>query len=221
MANAATAPVSTALEEQFDDLEQQKDAASLGLWVFLATEVLFFGGLLASYTISRIRYADAFAAASRHTDFLWGTVETGVLLTSSLTMACAVRAARLGGRHRVTALLGATILLGAVFFGIHLHEYRHDYQAHLIPGFGFAFEPVAQAAHAQLFFFLYYVTTLLHLTHLTLGIVVLGVIACINARGRYSRDYYTPIEIAGLYWHFVDVVWVFLYPLFYLIARGG
>lgn len=209
------------LEEQYDDMAQQRAAAGLGIWVFLATEVLFFGGLFASYTISRLRYAAPFAAASRETDVWWGTVETAVLLTSSLTMAWAVRAARLGKRNEVTWLIVATMLLGTAFFAIHVHEYYSDYLAHLIPGIDFHFPQPGLASGAELFFFLYYVMTLLHLLHLTIGVGVLAVVAYLNHRGHYSPEYFTPVEVSGLYWHFVDIVWIFLYPLFYLIARAG
>jgi cytochrome c oxidase subunit 3 len=208
------------LQEQFDDMEQQKDAASLGMWAFLATEVLFFGGLFAAYTITRFRYPEGFAAASGHTDVLWGAVESAVLLTSSFTMTLAVRAVRLGQRRHVTRLLAVTLLLGTVFFAIHMYEYHNDYLQGLIPGVNFTFEQANVAHQAELFFFLYYAMTLLHLTHLTFGILVLGVIALMNARGRFTPDYYTPVEVSGLYWHFVDIVWLFLYPLLYLVSRA-
>ncbi len=213
-------PSSAALREQFDDAEQQEAAATLGIWVFLATEVLFFGALFASYTITRLRLAEAFAAASRETDLFWGTFETGVLLTSSLTMALAVRAARLERRTQVTDWLRATALLGVAFVGIHIYEYRHDFLTGLVPGFGFTFEPAHLAPQAEAFFFLYYGMTLLHLLHVSLGVVVLAVVAHANRLGRFSARYYTPVEVTGLYWHFVDVVWIFLYPLFYLISRA-
>jgi cytochrome c oxidase subunit III len=215
---AAEVLTRNATAEQFDAPGQERAAAGLGMWVFLATEVLFFGAILASYTVLRVRVPDAFAAGSQRTDMFWGTVETAVLLTSSTTMAWAVRAAQLAKRSQVTHLLAATMGLGAVFFAIHVHEYAHDFADKLVPGIRFAYEgPLAGGV--ELFFFLYYVTTLLHLTHLTIGVAVLGVVAMLNHRGRFDRSYYTPVEIAGLYWHFVDIVWIFLFPLFYLVSR--
>jgi cytochrome c oxidase subunit 3 len=215
-----TAPDASALQPQFIDADQQREAASLGIWVFLATEVLFFGGLVASYTIMRLRFSEAFAAASRETSFFWGTFETAVLLTSSLTMAFAVRAAKLGRSGQVASWLGITILLGLAFFGIHIYEYVQDYVEGHVPGFGFEFDPARLEAQASLFFFIYYSATLLHLLHLTLGVALLATIGWMAVRDRFSAEYHTPVEISGLYWHFVDIVWIFLYPMFYLIARN-
>ena len=206
------------IAEQFDSAAQQHAAATLGMWAFLATEVLFFGVLFASYAAMRLRFPEAFAAASAHTDKVWGVSESAVLLLSSATMAWAVRAARLGARGAVTGLLLATMALGAIFFAIHAHEYSLDLEEGLVPGFGFSYEgPLAGGV--EVFYFLYYIATLLHLTHLTIGVAVIGVMAWMNHRGRFDRAYCTPLEVTGLYWHFVDIVWIFIYPLFYLVAQ--
>ena len=208
-----------AVVEPFTGAEQQLETATLGMWVFLATEVLFFGGLFASYIALRVLHPEAFAAASSHTDVVLGSLNTGVLLTSSLTMALAVRAAQLGQRRLVTWMLVATLLLGLIFMGIKATEYTKEFHENLIPGLNFS---VADPREAQmeLFFVLYFLTTGLHALHVTLGLGMLAILVVMNLRGRYSAAYYTPVEMAGLYWHFVDIVWIFLYPLLYLVQRA-
>ncbi len=209
-----------ALAHHFDSLEQQKEASTLGMWVFLVTEVLFFGGLFATYLIYRNWYPDAFAAASHELDVTLGTINTVVLITSSLTMALAVHAAQLGQRRLLLIFLVATMTLGAVFLGIKSVEYYHKFAEHLIPGPGFQFEkePV-HVRHAQLFFSLYFVMTGLHALHMVIGIGIMLVMWWWSWRGTITAEYYSPIEISGLYWHFVDIVWIFLFPLLYLIGR--
>lgn len=205
--------------EQFDNPEQERTAASLGMWVFLATEILFFGVLFAAYLITRLLHAPAFAEASRHTDFWLGTLETGVLLSSSLTVALAVRAARLDQRRATTRLLALTALLGLTFLGIHAVEYYHEYHEHLIPGLNFAVAG-PHARGVELFFFLYYVMTGFHALHVLIGVGALSVLAALSGRGWFDAGYFTPVELTALYWHLVDIVWLFLYPLFYLVARA-
>lgn len=202
----------------FDDAAQRADAASLGMWLFLATEVLFFGVLFFAYGVARARYPDAFAAASRHTNLLLGTANTAVLLTSSFTMALAVHAAQLRRLRASALLLMLTAALGLVFAGIKLAEYALDYRGHLVPVLDFAFDP-RYAPGALMFFWLYFATTGLHLVHLSIGIVIAIVFAWRCARrsgGRLPEQ----VETAGLYWHFVDLVWIFLYPCLYLVARA-
>jgi len=208
----------TGVALQFDDPRQRREAASLGMWAFLATEILFFGVLFACYAISRVRYPDAFAAAGRHTDVLLGTVETAVLMISSFTMALAVRSVRLGRRASAVALLVATLLLGVAFLGIHGVEYYHEYDEHLVPTLDFAFEG-ADPRHAELFFALYYVMTGFHGLHVFIGVVVIAVMALLTWRGRFGPAYDAPVELTGLYWSLVDVVWIFLFPTFYLVIR--
>jgi cytochrome c oxidase subunit III len=207
-----------ALAHQFDDLEQQKEASNLGIWVFLATEVLFFGGLFLTYSIYRAWYTDAVAAASREMVLWAGTTNTVVLITSSLTMALAVHAAQMGERRSLMLFLVLTMLLGTTFLGIKAFEYHTEFVEHHVPGPGFQFE-AAQRAHAQLFFSLYFVMTGLHAIHMIIGLAIIGVMLWWAWRGTITKDYSNPIEVSGLYWHFVDIVWIFLFPLLYLIGR--
>jgi cytochrome c oxidase subunit 3 len=209
-----------ALAHQFDSLAQQREAATLGMWVFLVTEVLFFGGMFATYAIYRAWYPEAFAAASHELDVMLGTINTVVLITSSLTMALAVHAAQLGQRRVVLWFLAGTMVLGAVFLGIKSVEYYHKFTEHHVPGPGFQFER-EYFRHAQLFFSLYFLMTGLHALHMVIGIGIMLVMFWWAWRGTITADYYSPIEISGLYWHFVDIVWIFLFPLLYLIGRHG
>jgi len=208
-----------ALAHHFDDLAQQKEAATLGMWVFLATEVLFFGGLFLVYSVYRAWYADAFAVASHELDVTLGTINTAVLITSSLTMALAVHAAQLGQRRLVIIFLVATMALGAVFLGIKTVEYYHKFVEHHVPGPSFAFEPREYARHAQIFFSLYFIMTGLHALHMVIGLGIMTWMLWWAWRGTITAEYYSPIEVSGLYWHFVDIVWIFLFPLLYLIGR--
>ncbi|MCS6817073.1 MAG: cytochrome c oxidase subunit 3 family protein [Blastocatellia bacterium] len=206
------------LAHHFDDLEQQFEASTLGMWVFLITEVMFFGGLFASYAVYRSLYPEGFAVASRRLDYLLGAFNTAVLICSSLTMALAVRSAQLGQSRALRLFLAVTMALGLVFLGVKVVEYSHKIHEHLVPGPSFRFEgPHARAA--QLFFSLYFAMTGLHALHMVVGIGILAVLWILAWRGRFSPQYYTPVEVAGLYWHFVDIVWIYLFPLLYLISR--
>ena len=200
---------------QFDDTVQQRQAVTLGMWTFLVTEVLLFGAVFTGYTIYRITYPHAFAAASEHLKIWLGTVNTAVLLGSSVTMAFAVRAAEARDPRALRRLLGATIVLGLAFLAIKGREYSLEFQEHLVPGAGFPVDEFADPAHAQLFFVFYYLMTGLHATHMLVGISVL---TAFTARaGRFTAGNPDAVEMMGLYWHFVDLVWIFLYPLLYLI----
>ena len=209
-----------ALAHHFGSLQEQKEAATLGMWVFLVTEVLFFGGLFATYAIYRSWYPDAFAAASRELDVTLGTINTAVLITSSLTMALAVHAAQLGQRTKIIVFLVLTMALGGVFLGIKSVEYYHKFTEHLIPGPGFQFEK-EHIRHAQIFFSLYFLMTGLHALHMIIGFGIMLVMLWWAWRGTITAEYFSPIEISGLYWHFVDIVWIFLFPLLYLLGRHG
>jgi cytochrome c oxidase subunit III len=210
---------STALAHQFDDIEQQHESASLGMWIFLATEVMFFGAMFLGYSVYRSAYTAAYAEASRHLDVVLGGINTAVLLCSSLTMALAVHGAQLGGRRTVVTLLVATMILGSVFLGIKGIEYYHKYEEHFIPGPNFQF-PGPNGPRAQIFFSFYFVMTGMHALHMVVGIGIMIVMILLTLRRRFSATYYFPIEMAGLYWHFVDIVWVFLFPLLYLVDRS-
>ncbi len=188
------------------------------MWIFLVTELLFFGGLFLVYSVYRTWYPDAFAAAS-HEMIVWaGTLNTVVLITSSLTVVLAVHAAQTGHRHALVALLLATIVLGCVFLGVKAYEYRTEYLEHHVPGFGFEFER-EYLLHAQIFFSLYFIMTGLHAVHMIIGIGIMSVMAWMSWRRVITPEYYNPIEVSGLYWHFVDIVWIFLFPLLYLVGR--
>jgi len=216
-----------ALVHHFPDLARQKEAAGLGMWVFIAQEIMFFGGLFLAYTIYRNLHYPAFAAGSHHLDLTLGAVNTAVLICSSLTMAMAVHSAALGHRKQIVAYLIATIALGSVFLGIKTVEYLDKFEHHLVPGPHFSAEELKgkdggplgpeDAKHAEIFFSLYFAMTGLHATHMIIGIPIIAVIALMAQRGRFGPEYYTPVEMVGLYWHFVDIVWIFLFPLLYLI----
>lgn len=204
--------------EQFDDLAQEYEASRLGMWTFLATEVLFFGVLFAAYAIARTLYPEGFATASQHTDLVSGGIETAVLLTSSMTMAFGVRAAKLGEHRRAAGLVLITLLLGVAFIVLHVMGYYHHFHEGHLPGASFEYEG-SRAREIELFFFLYFAMTGFHMLHVTIGVLVLGVMAMMALRKSFRPDYFTPIECTALYWDFVDVVWIFLFPSFYLVSR--
>jgi cytochrome c oxidase subunit 3 len=201
---------------QFESLEQQQEASRLGIWTFLATEVLFFGGLFMGYIVYRHEYPHDFAVASRHTNVFYGTINTAILLTSSLWMALAVNSAEEGKNKQLVRYLLLTILFALAFLGVKGLEYKQDFDEHLVPGASFS---VPDAPKAELFFYLYWAMTGLHGFHVLVGIGLLSVIAFLSHRRRYSAEYHNPVEVSGLYWHFVDIVWIFLYPLLYLVDR--
>jgi cytochrome c oxidase subunit 3 len=205
---------------QFDDVVQQHEASSLGMWTFLVTEIMFFGGMFLGYTIYRASYTEAFTHASNHLDVVLGTINTAVLIASSLTVALAVHAAQESKRRALLVFLALTIVLGLVFLGIKFTEYYHKYEERLIPGWTFQYEG-ENPARAALFFSFYFAMTGMHALHMVIGIGIFLVLSFSAWRGRYSQYYYTPVELAGLYWHFVDIVWIFLFPLFYLLGRHG
>ena len=203
--------------EQFVDGAQQRSAATLGMWIFLTTETLFFGALFFAYTVARVQEPQAFAIASRHTNIVLGTINTAVLLTSSLFMALAARSAALKLRKAAGVFLLVTGTLGIAFAGVKLTEYALDYREHLVPVLDFAFDP-RYARGALVFFGLYFATTLLHLAHLSIGVVLVLAFAWRVWR-RWTAVLPEEVELAGLYWHFVDLVWIFLYPCLYLVSR--
>lgn len=202
---------------QFDDLDQQREAAGLGMWTFLATEVLLFGGLFTAYTVCRVSYPAAFADASHHLYQWIGVTNTAVLLVSSLTMALAVRAAGIEARRSLTLFLGLTILLGLTFLGLKGYEYYLDWHDQLVPVANFDPSLFADPRHAKLFFVAYFVMTGLHAFHMACGVGAAAVMLALARRGRFTRANHNPVEVTGLYWHLVDIIWVFLLPLLYLL----
>lgn len=209
---------SPALRHHFDTVEQQKDASTLGMWIFLVTEIMFFGGAFAAYTVYRSLYPDAFAAASNELDIVLGAVNTAVLIVSSFTMVMAVYSAQTGRRKALAGYLLATMFFGLVFLVIKGFEWHHKWVEHHVPGPHFHFEG-PYADKAQMFFSLYFAMTGLHALHMVIGLGILAVLVWMTLRGAFSREYYTPVDVSGLYWHFVDIIWIFLFPLLYLIGR--
>jgi cytochrome c oxidase subunit 3 len=213
---------------QFDDLAQQKEAGILGMWAFLATEIMFFGGALLAYAIYRNTYHYAFAAASNLENWVVGLANTFVLLFSSFTVVLAVHKAQQGDNRGIVKWILVTIVLGLVFLGVKAFEYSHLYHERLIPGmsnFGESPEhgqlfPDHLRRPAQIFFSFYFALTGIHALHMVVGVGIMLYVAWLARRNEFTPDYYNPVEIAGLYWHFVDIVWIFLYPLLYLIDRN-
>ena len=210
----ASAPV----EPQFDDARQQREAATIGMWLFIATEILFFGGMFLGYTAYRFKYAQAFAEASKHTLIAFGGTNTAVLLLSSTVMAFAVRAASQNRRRLVTTLLLMTASLGALFLVIKGFEYTREIHEGLLPGPNFHID-TAEAKHAELFFYIYWLMTGVHALHVTIGVVLITLFAFRAWIRNAFENHDAPVELLGLYWHFVDIVWVFLFPLIYMIDR--
>jgi cytochrome c oxidase subunit 3 len=215
-AHAARHP---ALQHHFETLEQQKEASTLGMWIFIIQEVMFFGGLLMAYMLYRIWYPQAWSEGSAELDIVLGGVNTVVLIGSSLTMALAVRAAQTDKRKATINWLILTMLLGLTFLVIKGFEYAHKWELRHVPGLNFHLES-NQLPQVEIFLSLYFALTGLHALHMVVGFVILAVIARMAAKGRFSSAWYTPVEMAGLYWHFVDIVWIFLFPLLYLVDRA-
>jgi len=208
-----------ALREQFDTSEQQKDASTFGMWVFLITEVMFFGGMFLAYTVYRSIYPNVFGVASASLNATLGAVNTAVLLCSSFTMVLAVRASQLGNRKGIIVFVILTVLLGGVFLGVKAVEWHEKFVEHHIPGPSFHLEGTPLQGPAQLFFSLYFAMTGLHALHMVIGVGIMAFILYHAWKGTYTAEYNTPVDLAGLYWHFVDIIWIYLFPLLYLIDR--
>jgi cytochrome c oxidase subunit 3 len=249
------------LHHQFEDIDQQNESYLVGMWTFLVTEIMFFGAIFAAYFLYRSMYHEAFVDAHHHLDITWGTVNTFILLFSSLTMALAVHAAQIGKRISMINWLGITVLLAFAFLGVKAVEYSHKWHDHLVPGPRFAYESHNRetgggrsevrynsvredqeainpggpgtpgspgsarpssagdlADKAQMFFSFYFAMTGLHAVHIIIGILVIGTVIGLAVRDHPSVRDYMPVEMVGLYWHFVDIVWIFLFPFLYLIG---
>jgi len=240
MSHAATETHShPALQHHFENMEQQREAGTLGMWVFLVTEIMFFGGMFLAYTLYRSEHGAAFASASNHLDITLGAVNTGVLILSSFTMAMAVYFTQIGkSRPQIFSLI-LTIILGLTFLGIKAVEYRAKYNDSLIPGhlipsrpFGPAVAehgdedphklhllPGATVKQVELFYWIYFAMTGMHALHMIIGAGLLTFLLIFSIKGRFGPEYHSPVEVIGLYWHFVDIVWIFLFPLLYLLGR--
>jgi cytochrome c oxidase subunit 3 len=206
------------LAHQFDDVAQQRRAVTLGMWAFLANEVMFFGGMFGTYVVYRMLYPHAFHDGSHHLDVMLGTINTIVLIGSSLTMALAVWSAEHGKRGPLMGFLAATLALGLVFVCIKGVEYHGKWVDHLVPGPTFQWHG-EDGQHVQIFYSLYFAMTGFHALHMLIGFGLLGWLLNDARRGRFGPAYWAPVEVVGLYWHFVDIVWIFLFPLLYLIGR--
>ena len=207
------------LQHHFDSLDQQRDASTLGMWAFVAQEAMFFGGLFTCYLIYRFLYPGAFKLGSHQLDIVMGGVNTAILITSSLTMAMGVWAAQTGRRKQLTGWLSATLLLGLAFLVVKYVEYAEKFHHHLVPGPNFLFNSES-ADQVQLFFCIYFAMTGMHALHMIVGAGILLVYIPMAWRGKFTPEYAHPVELFGLYWHFVDIVWIFLFPLLYLLGRA-
>ncbi|HEU4714047.1 MAG TPA: cytochrome c oxidase subunit 3 family protein [Pyrinomonadaceae bacterium] len=228
-----------ALQHHFENMEQQREAGTLGMWVFLVTEIMFFGGMFLAYTLYRSLYPEAFASASNHLDITLGAVNTGVLILSSFTMAMAVYFTQIGKNRPQVLCLILTLVLGLTFLGIKAVEYYSKYEDRLIPGQlipGAPFGPTvahegdhdphklhlignASVKQVELFYWIYFAMTGMHALHMIIGAGLLTYLLIFSIKRRFGPEYHSPVEVIGLYWHFVDIVWIFLFPLLYLLGR--
>ena len=228
------------LQHHFENMEQQREAGTLGMWVFLVTEIMFFGGMFLAYTVYRSLFPASFASASNHLDITLGTVNTAVLIFSSFTMAMAVYSTQIGKLRAQVICLVLTLLLGLTFLGIKGVEYYDKYEDHLIPGtlipsrpFGPEVQqegqpydphklhllPGASVRQVEMFYWIYFAMTGMHAVHMIIGAGLLLVLIYLSLKGRFDPEYHSPVEVIGLYWHFVDIIWIFLFPLLYLLGR--
>ena len=209
------------LGHHFDTLDQQHSANVLGMWVFLATEVLLFGGLFLAYFVYRTVYHDAFVEGSHHHNIVLGATNTAILIVSSLMMALAVRSAQTNNRRALVLFLALTMVFGLTFLGIKAVEYKEAFDTHQVPGALFQYEGERPelARQVEMFSLLYFAMTGTHAIHMLIGLSIVGFILYRSWRGKYNAAYYTPVELGGLYWHFIDIIWVFLFPLLYLYGR--
>jgi cytochrome c oxidase subunit III len=213
----ATGEHSEHLQHHFSDSEQQASAAKLGMWLFLLTEMLLFGGLFAAYSIYRAWNPEMFYEAHKQLNLHLGMINTIVLISSSVTMALAIRSTQLGDRQLTVRYLIATLLLAAVFLVIKYLEYHHKFELGQLPGKYYTFTGL-QGSNPHIFFSIYFMMTGLHGIHVIGGMGVIGWMLYRTLRNQFSPAYYTPLEMTGLYWHLVDLIWIFLFPLLYLIG---
>lgn len=205
------------LAHHFADVEQQKESAKLGMWFFLLTEVLTFGGLFCAYAVYRSWYPEMFSQAHLQLDVAMGTINTIVLITSSVTMALAIRSMQLNQKSNTMWFLLTTLILAGTFLVIKYFEYSHKFHVGQLPGRFYFFEGV-EANNPHIFFSIYFMMTGLHGIHVLGGMALISWLMWKTSRNSFSSEYYTPIEMTGLFWHLVDLIWIFLFPLFYLIG---
>ncbi len=235
------------LAHHFEHPEQQRQSSTLGMWIFLVTEVMFFGGLFCGYTIYRWQYPEAWVVGSHLLDMFWGGFNTVVLLLSSLTMVLAIWSSQRNKRNLCAFWIVVTMALGLIFLGVKVIEYSSKIEHHLVPNANFNFDPahvehyitpksfapslyvaghnfqkaleVVNPGNVRLFYSFYFTLTGLHAIHMIIGEGIMAVMLWMCLKGRFSSEYNNPLEISGLYWHFVDIVWIFLFPLLYLVGR--
>lgn len=203
------------LREQFATPDQQRETSSIGMWIFLITEVMLFGALFSAYTVYRSLHPQAFDLGSAHMESVIGAINTVVLICSSLTMALAVYSSEIGNQKMLGLYLLATMFIGAIFLALKMIEYYDHWKEHMVPAFWWDYRG-AHAPGVEMFFVLYFIMTGLHALHMTIGIGVLAVLLFRTFLGSFTAEYHTPVDLGGLYWHFIDIVWVFLYAVFYI-----
>jgi cytochrome c oxidase subunit III len=215
-------PDAPVVAHQFEEVEQQREADTIGMWTFLVTEIMFFGGMFCCYAVYRSLHPHAFEIGSHLLEVKFGATNTAVLICSSLTMAMAIHSAQTGkSKSTIITYLVVTMLLGLTFIGVKLYfEWYHDYLEHIVPGINFIARPEwgGEAPQVQMLMVFYFFMTGLHALHMVIGLGILTVLVIMAARGRFSAHYYAPLDISGLYWHFVDIIWIYLFPLLYLIG---
>ena len=217
------------LQHHFANMEQQRETSTFGMWMFLITEIMFFGGMFLAYLVYRVAHYNAFAAASTSIAISWGAINTAVLICSSLTMAMAVYSAQVGRRMALVGFLIATMVLGTAFLGIKGKEYHDKWVEHHVPGPTYHFDPeeipgnhhfgAVDERQTEIFFSLYFAMTGMHAVHMIIGLGLLTYLVIWSWRGKFTPEWHSPVENIGLYWHFVDIVWIFLFPLLYLVSR--
>ena len=205
------------LQHHFDDLHQQYEAANMGMWAFIAQEIMFFGGLFGGYTVYRFKYLSAFVEGSNSLSIEWGGLNTAVLIASSFTMAMAVRSAQQGLAQALLRWLLGTMALGLIFLGVKVVEYTHKYHHGLIPGSSFDYHGQADPGQMKIFYSFYFARTGMHALHMIIGIGLMIWLIPKIRRGTFTSEYFSPIENFGLYWHFVDIVWIIIFTIIYLI----
>ena len=207
-------------EVQYASLAQQGEAAQLGMWVFLVNETIFFGALIFTYFIYRTTYPHEFAIAGKDAVLWCGSVNLGLLLTSSLTMVLAVNAGAQGSRRAMVVWLLVTLALGCAFLGVKGYEYFRDFEDRVVPVVNYAAKP-GEGSAGELFWIFYWVATGLHAIHLTIGLgLILYMLLWRIRHGKITPAYYAPLEVVAIYWSFVDTVWLFLFPCIYLVGRS-
>ena len=205
------------LAHHFKTLDQQFDAAKLGVWLFLCTEILMFGGLFVGYIIFHSIYPEMFAEGAKHLDWRLGATNTVVLLASSLTMALGIHYAQTNQRQKSLTMLGITLVCGAIFMVIKYIEYSHKIHLGLLPGDLFAFKDAA-SSNLALYFSFYFLMTGLHGSHVLVGMGLIVWVMLRTSKGEFDSEFYTPVEGVGLFWHLVDLIWIYLFPLLYLVG---